>query len=87
MLDAVAAAGAPDPDEIFDGRVEQPIASHAPSAAADDAQIFDQYEAEHEAVAVASAGSTSRPFLDDDAIFDQDDDQLLALLERRASGS
>ena len=83
MLDAVAAAGAPDPDEIFDGRVEQPIAS-ATAELSDDTQVFDQYDAEHEAVA---AGNAPRPFLEDDAIFDQDDDQLLALLERRASGS
>lgn len=92
MLDAVAAAGAPDPDEIFDGRVEAPIASEYATApggtlADDDTQVFDQYETEQEAVAATVERSTARPFLDDDAIFDQDDDQLLALLERRASGS
>ena len=59
MLDAVAAAGAHDPDEIFDGRVEQPIAPSVPVA--EDAQIFDQYEAEHEALAATAPGSTSQP--------------------------
>jgi len=67
MLEHAAAAGQPDPDEIFDRLAD------------------DEVVAEHEAVAETVAGSTSRPFLEDDAVFDQEDeDTLMALLDRRA---
>ena len=86
MLDQVAARNAPDPDEIFDGRSLPDEAAPAPAT-------YAEIAAEQEAVAATVAGSTGQgsaahPFLDDDVVFDQDDDDsLLDLLDRRATGS
>lgn len=62
-------------DEIFDQYDETPAAPQQHASLAD----------EHEVVAETVAGSTSQPFLEDDAVFDQDED-LPAFLQRRASG-
>jgi hypothetical protein len=77
------AANRPDPDEIFDARAE------AAAPAASDAEFFDQTAAEHDAVAAEHYldDSPYAPLIARDAVFDQEDEELLGFLDRRASGS
>jgi len=77
MLEHAAGLNVPDPDEIFDGR--------APS---EEQQLsaYDAVVAEQQAVAATVPGSTARPFLEEDAVFDQEDEAFLSLLDRRAAG-
>ena len=76
------AANLPDPDEIFDARAEA-----APAVAQDEA--FDQ-TAEVDVAEVRRRlmdDSPYAPLLARDAVFDQEDEELLSFLDRRAAGS
>lgn len=78
------AANLPDPDEIFDARAETAV-----PAATTDAEFFDQTVAEHDAVAAEHYldDSPYAPLIARDAVFDQEDEELLGFLDRRAAGS